>query len=378
MGASGSNGGATLASWVGKTSLCTWTATGAGGSAVFTETLTTVNAPPTISVSRTPLPFTAGRNYSITWSTTNATSVQLVCTSSGTGVTFNGSRNLSGTDTGVALAAWVGYPTHCVWTATGSGGTATAIDDFSTIPSPTPVPTLSVTRVNGLPMQYPGTTGVSFSSSNATSVTLRCTSPDGGYSFNTTSMGLTGGSTGPTLSSWVGKTSYCTWTATGAGGTTTVTETLTTVNPPNFGDVYRYRYGYIYHYTTCAYSCYLSLTGAGWAYEGVAFRAFKSATSQLNTLRGVNLYFYPPTGARLFTNTAAEIADSPNWGGWLFASANDWYAQADYNSANGAIPVYRVWIPSNESYLLTTSYQEAVNAVNAFGAWDGYAMYAWP
>lgn len=135
MGVSGSGGGATLESWVGKTSSCTWTATGAGGTAVYTETLTTINTPPTISVARTPLPFTAGQNHSITWSTTNATSVNQVCTSTGTGYTFSGSRPLSGGNTGVANPAWVGYPTHCVWTATGLGGTATAIDDFSTLPA---------------------------------------------------------------------------------------------------------------------------------------------------------------------------------------------------------------------------------------------------
>jgi hypothetical protein len=88
---------------------------------------------PTITVSRTPLPFIAGQNHSITWSTTNATSVNQVCTSTGTGVTYSGPQALSGSGTGVASAEWIGYPSHCVWTATGPGGTATAIDDFSTI-----------------------------------------------------------------------------------------------------------------------------------------------------------------------------------------------------------------------------------------------------
>jgi Repeat of unknown function (DUF5648) len=95
---------------------------------------------PTINVSRTPLPFTAGQTHSINWSTANATSVYQVCTSSGTGYTYTGPQALSGGGTGLASSAWVGYPTHCVWTATGPGGTATAIDDFSTVAAPVTPP----------------------------------------------------------------------------------------------------------------------------------------------------------------------------------------------------------------------------------------------
>lgn len=125
-----------LAAWVGYPTTCTWTAVGAGGTTVFTETLATIYALPTITVLRTPLPLTVGKDYSITWSTTNATSINVVCTASGTGYTYNGPQPVSGAGTGQPSAAWVGYPTHCVWTATGAGGTATAIDDFSTLAAP--------------------------------------------------------------------------------------------------------------------------------------------------------------------------------------------------------------------------------------------------
>lgn len=139
----GTPSGITFTSSTAGTETCILSATNPFGisssasiSVIFTpEPLPAEEPAPTISVSRTPLPFIAGQNHSITWSTTNATSVNQVCTSTGTGYTFSGSRPLSGGNTGVANPAWVGYPTHCVWTATGLGGTATAIDDFSTLPA---------------------------------------------------------------------------------------------------------------------------------------------------------------------------------------------------------------------------------------------------
>jgi hypothetical protein len=227
---SGNSIGVASAAWIGYPTHCVWTATGPGGTASAIDDFTTVAPKPTISVTRTPLPFTAGQNQTIGWSTTNATSVNQVCTSTGTGYTFNGPQALSGGNTSVASAAWVGYPTHCVWTATGSGGTATAIDDFTTLPAA--APTISVTRTNGLPMQYPGITGSVWSSTNATSVTLVCTSSNGGYTLSLTTMALSGTTNGATSAAWVGKTSVCTWTASGYGGSVVFTETLTTVNPP--------------------------------------------------------------------------------------------------------------------------------------------------
>lgn len=109
-------------------------------SVIFTpEPLPAEESAPTISVSRTPLPFIAGQNHSISWSTTNATSVSQVCTSTGTGYTYSGPQALSGAATNVASAAWVGYPTHCVWTATGPGGIVYVDDYFSTVSADAPL-----------------------------------------------------------------------------------------------------------------------------------------------------------------------------------------------------------------------------------------------
>jgi hypothetical protein len=144
MGLSGSVTGPTQTAWIGYPSTCTWTATGQGGTATFVETLTTVAAPPTITFTRTPLPLVAGQNHSAIWSTTNATSVAGVCTSTGTGFTYSGPLALSGNNYSATSAAWVGYPTSCVWTATGPGGTATATDNFSTVAGPVRLPVYRV------------------------------------------------------------------------------------------------------------------------------------------------------------------------------------------------------------------------------------------
>lgn len=94
---------------------------------------------PTITFTRTPLPLIAGSNHSAVWSTTNATSVSGVCTSTGTGYTYTGPLALSGNNYSLSSAAWVGYPTTCVWTATGPGGSVSVVDYFSTIAAFAPV-----------------------------------------------------------------------------------------------------------------------------------------------------------------------------------------------------------------------------------------------
>jgi hypothetical protein len=137
----GTPSGITFTSAATGTETCILTATNPFGtsstvsiSVIFLPELPPVSdVLPTITVLRTPLPLVAGQNHSVTWSTTNATSVNVVCTSTGTGWVDSSQQALSGSSTSVANAAWVGYPTHCVWTATGPGGTATAIDDFSTV-----------------------------------------------------------------------------------------------------------------------------------------------------------------------------------------------------------------------------------------------------
>jgi RHS repeat-associated protein len=99
----------------------------------------TVTAPaqaPTMSVTRTPTPMTAGQGYTLNWSSTNATSVSRVCTSTGTGYTVNDAPALSGTASGTASVAWVGAPSSCVWRATGAGGAVNFNETMTTNAAP--------------------------------------------------------------------------------------------------------------------------------------------------------------------------------------------------------------------------------------------------
>jgi RHS repeat-associated protein len=92
-----------------------------GQSSTTSITVSPASVPaPTINVSRPSL--VAGQSFTTTWSTTNATSLTHVCTASGTGYTVNETLPLSGSGTQTAQSAWVGYPSSCTWTATGSGG----------------------------------------------------------------------------------------------------------------------------------------------------------------------------------------------------------------------------------------------------------------
>lgn len=186
---------------------------------------------PTLTVSRlNGLPMNYPGTTGSTWSSTYATNVTFVCTSSGTGFTSPlTNMALSGSTSGPTSAAWVGYPSTCTWTATGQGGTATYVETLTTVATP---PTISVSRLNGLPMKAPGTTGATWSTTNATSVTYVCTSSGTGYTAPLTAMALSGSTSGPTSTAWIGYPSTCTWTAIGQGGTATYVETLTTIAAP--------------------------------------------------------------------------------------------------------------------------------------------------
>lgn len=100
----------------------------------------------------------------------------------------------------------------------------------------TPAPILTITRN---PNDNPWIVGqrytTTIASTNATTVAYNCVVDDNnadGYkgSGTTDVNGPTGSVTA--ISSWVGHPSTCTWTATGPGGNTVVTEKLTTVSPP--------------------------------------------------------------------------------------------------------------------------------------------------
>lgn len=87
---------------------------------------------PTITVTRTPNPLTAGNNYTLSWSTTDATSLNFACTASGTGYAVNKSMATGGSVVETAQSSWVGYPSTCTWTATGAGGTKTYSETITT------------------------------------------------------------------------------------------------------------------------------------------------------------------------------------------------------------------------------------------------------
>lgn len=96
----------------------------------------TVTAPqsaaPTISVSPGTLALTAGQSATVTWSTTNATSVTRSCVASGTGYSGSVSLATSGSRSETGNASWVGYPSTCTWTATGAGGSVSVTQTMAT------------------------------------------------------------------------------------------------------------------------------------------------------------------------------------------------------------------------------------------------------
>ena len=96
----------------------------------------TVSAPqprPTVNIQRTPSPMVAGQNFTVTHTTTDATSLSYNCSASGTG--FNGAASVpvNGSFSGVAEVAWGHYPSTCVWTATGPGGTVSVNETMTTL-----------------------------------------------------------------------------------------------------------------------------------------------------------------------------------------------------------------------------------------------------
>jgi len=194
-------------------------------------TYITVSAPatpkPTISPSHTAM--VAGQNFTMSWSTTNGSSLSHTCSASGTGYNVNESLAVNGSRTMTAQAGWVSYPSSCSWTASGPGGTTTVYETLSTTAAATPKPTISVSRPALTAGQSFTTT---WSTTDATSLTHVCTASGTGYTVNE-SLAVSGSRALTAQSAWVGYPSSCTWTASGAGGSATYTETMTTVAATN-------------------------------------------------------------------------------------------------------------------------------------------------
>lgn len=268
--------GVALKAWSGYPSVCTYVATGAGGSQSVTEVMTTVDATvpkPTISVVRTPPEMVAGQPYTATWSNTNTTSMAYDCTAPGGGYSGQGNLAPNSSVSGTALAAWVGSPSTCTYTATGPGGISTYTEELRTVLPP--LPTLSFTRspstmVAGEPYSLRWTTA------NATSLAYNCTATAPGYSGSGT-LALNSSLNDTALAVWVGYPSTCTYTATGPGGSRSFVETLTTVHPVPTISVMRsptqIRVGqpYVFYWSTSnatsvSYDC--SASGSGYVGSG--------------------------------------------------------------------------------------------------------------
>jgi RHS repeat-associated protein len=204
-----------------------------------TNVAVSVTAPvaPTITVTRTPATLTATQSYSLSWSTTNATSVTRVCTSTGGGYVDNSTQALSGNVTATASAAWVGYPSTCTWTATGTGGKTEWRETLTTNAAPPSPPTVSVTRTPAVMTAGQNFT-LSWKVTNTTALTRTCTASVAGGFAATGTMAFDASGNGSTAAApadvdWVGKPSECVWTATGQGGTSaSFRETMTTQAVP--------------------------------------------------------------------------------------------------------------------------------------------------
>lgn len=177
---------------------------------------------PTISVQHLPSPV-AGSPFTTYWAATNATSLSRVCTASGTGYTVSETVPVNSSRTQLALAAWVNYPSTCTWTANGAGGSTTYRETLTTAAAATAKPVINVTRSSAPVAGQAFTT--TWSTSNATALTHVCTASGTGYKVNE-SLAVNGSRTEMALAAWSGYPSACTWTASGAGGSTTYTETF--------------------------------------------------------------------------------------------------------------------------------------------------------
>ncbi|MYM67691.1 hypothetical protein GTP45_12715 [Pseudoduganella sp. FT55W] len=219
----------TYADSVGNPSTCVWTAYGFGGTATVTERMETIIPPPTLTVTRNPSPMVVGKTYSLSWDSTNATSVSNDCTADHAGPGYSGSSTFapSGSLTNLeTFAERVGNPSTCVWTAVGPGGTKKVTEKMETIVKP---PTLTVTRTPS-PMAAGQNYTLTWASTGATSVTSVCTASGTGFN-GTNSWDANGTMTATANPAWANYPSTCIWTAEGPTGKTTVTQTMTT-SPP--------------------------------------------------------------------------------------------------------------------------------------------------
>lgn len=174
----------------------TLTATSVNGTATSAATVTVHANPPTAKLTAAPTSITVGNSSTLTWSTTNATSVSI---DNGIGtVADSGSTTVSPATT-----------TTYTLTATGSGGTVTATATV-TVQKMMPTATLSASPSSITAGQ---TSTLTWTTTNATTVSIN------------QGIGIVSAS-GTTVVSPTNTTQY-TLTATGSGGTATASTTVT-------------------------------------------------------------------------------------------------------------------------------------------------------
>lgn len=178
-----------------------------------------------LTVSSSPNPMEAGGSATISVTSKNATSVKYSCTAAGTGYKGAGDAPLNGSITISATSAMIGYPSTCVFTATGSGGSKSTTLTLTTV-NPAPLPTIAVSY-SPKPMKIGYPAAMNVATTNAISVTYVCVAKGDGYKGSGSaplngSIPLT-----PTYGMAMNK-SVCTFTATGSRGSASATITLQT------------------------------------------------------------------------------------------------------------------------------------------------------
>ena len=194
------------------------TVSGPGGSTTATVTVT-VLPPPTITLNASQTTIAQGESTTLTWSSTDATSV----TSSNFGATtVNGSTTVSPSVT----------TTYNI-TVSGPGGSVSATVNISVSPPPTPPPTVSLFALQAgvLPINPLGS---SISKGSSATLTWSSTNATGVSSSNFGATTVSGSTTVTPSSS----TTY-TITVSGPGGSATATRTISVYCIPIEG-----RYGY--------------------------------------------------------------------------------------------------------------------------------------
>jgi YD repeat-containing protein len=91
---------------------------------------------PTLTLERTPRPMVAGQDHHFVWNTANATRLIYTCTAQGTGFRESRELPLAGDHYSPTYAQWIGYPSTCVYTASGPGGSITVTEILETVHYP--------------------------------------------------------------------------------------------------------------------------------------------------------------------------------------------------------------------------------------------------